>query len=61
MEQNGCPADSRAEWSGICLDAVCPKCKIELRAKERTPDGRTVLVCRNPRCENYQRVVKELK
>ena len=42
---------------------TCPKCGIELRAKERTADGRTLLVCRNPKCENCKPgiIVKTLK
>lgn len=40
---------------------VCPKCKIELRVKERTPDGRALLVCRNPKCGMHGKVVKEIK
>lgn len=39
---------------------VCTKCGIELKVRERTGDGRVILVCRNPKCEDYQRVVKEL-
>ena len=40
---------------------MCPKCKIELGVKGRTEDGRVLLVCRNPKCEDHQRIVKELK
>lgn len=40
---------------------TCPKCGIELRVKERTEDGRVLLVCRNPKCEDFGKVVQELK
>lgn len=33
----------------------CPKCGLELRVKERTEDGRVLLICVNPRCENSKR------
>ena len=40
---------------------TCPKCGIELRAKERTEDGRVVLVCRNPQCDKHGKVIQILK
>ena len=30
----------------------CPKCGLELRVKERTADGRVLLICINPKCDN---------
>lgn len=40
---------------------VCPRCKLELRVKERTEDGRVILVCRNPKCEKFGKIIKELR
>lgn len=40
---------------------ICPKCGIELRAKERGDDGSVVLVCRNPKCEMHGRVIRVVK
>lgn len=28
----------------------CPSCGLELRVKERTEEGKILLVCRNPKC-----------
>lgn len=40
----------------------CPKCGIELRVKRRTEEGKVLLVCVNPKCENSsdQRIVAEV-
>ena len=38
---------------------TCPGCGLELRVKERTEEGKAVLVCRNPKCENHGRAVAE--
>lgn len=39
---------------------TCPKCGLELGVKERTGDGRVILVCRNPKCGVYQKVIKTI-
>ena len=38
---------------------LCPKCKIELRCEVK--EGAAALICRNPRCEQYDRIVKKLE
>lgn len=40
----------------------CPRCGVELRVKQRTPEGKILLVCVNPKCEygKAKQVVKEL-
>lgn len=39
----------------------CPKCKLELRISHSEFDGDDIkqdLMCVNPRCDNYEKVVK---
>ena len=38
---------------------VCPVCKID--TKTYTVDGTLVLICKNPQCSNYKKIVKEVK
>ncbi|MBQ3199751.1 MAG: hypothetical protein IJB67_05250 [Firmicutes bacterium] len=38
---------------------LCPRCKIELRCEEK--EGAAALICRNPRCEQYDRIVVKLE
>lgn len=40
----------------------CPKCGLELRVKRRTEEGKVLLVCVNPRCENAdgKKIVAEI-
>ena len=38
---------------------VCPHCHIDTRAV--TQDGKLVLICRNPQCPQYKKVVKEVR
>lgn len=33
----------------------CPMCGMELRVKRRTEEGRVLLKCVNPRCDNSKR------
>lgn len=37
---------------------VCPVCKIDTKAEQR--EGKLVLICKNPQCRNYKKVVKEV-
>nr|DAF04430.1 MAG TPA: hypothetical protein [Caudoviricetes sp.]DAT62617.1 MAG TPA: hypothetical protein [Caudoviricetes sp.] len=39
---------------------MCPRCKIDAKAT-RDKEGKTVLTCRNPKCEFYKRILKTLK